>query len=196
MNDELQNPPLHCPNPDCRASMNRFIEKIEGCLYGPNGQTGLMGRSRIMELNIGGKVSRGWLIGTAITVIGILSVIFIPMVTGAIKTIGLVSDRSIAMQVQVDVTKIHLDKVDLQHLTNMEKMDARNREVHITLMTQMTSSDTAIVEKMQDRDTAIRETISDLLKESEQRIKETTILTVDAALLKAMAQMNGKAILK
>jgi hypothetical protein len=160
--------------------MDKFIEKIELSLYGPNGQSGLIGRSQSMELNIGGKVSRAWLIGTAITVIGILSVIFIPMVTGAIKTIGIVSDRSIELKVQADMTKIGLEKIDLQHRANVELMDTRNREVHITLMTTMTRADTAIIEKIQDRDEAVRETISDLLKESEGRIKEHIDLSIKA----------------
>lgn len=181
-----------CPNPECRNSMNKFIENIEHNLYGTNGQSGAVGRIRDMELNLSGKVSRAWLIGTAISVVGILCVVFIPMVTGAIKTIGLVSDKTIVMQVKVDSNEENIDEYDKGHRNYVDIMDARNREVHLTLLNKIQAGDEFLLERLQTDAGKISTTLTQQLKDSEQRIKETTSMSIEIAVQRAISEMEKR----
>lgn len=168
---------LKCPNPECRASMDNFISRLETNIYGPDGQSGLSGRAREIELGLTNKVSRPWLIGTFLSAIGIMCVIFIPMISGAIKTIGIISDRSLESRVLVG------NQADALSL-----FDERSREAHLTLLTKSSDGDKFIIERVQEANEQMRQHIDKQLKEMETRLSTQAELWIETTVREAMAK--------
>ena len=114
-----------CPNPECRSSMNQFLQKINNSLFGPDEQSGLMKRIRKLEQCVGKKISRGATIGTAITVVGVLVVIFVPMVTGAIRTMSDMNERNIRVGDKADYNREEIGKL----LKADEELETEHKDI-------------------------------------------------------------------
>lgn len=192
-----------CPNPECRHSMNKFIDRFEGVVSGTNGQGGISGRLRKVELLVDNKVSRAWLVGTSLTVVCIMCAIFIPMVTGAIRTIGIVSDRSIAMKVQVDTTTSSLNKIEERsesaHESLLHKIQSddkyildRMKDDNILLLNKIQAGDKFLLERLQQSNEDMRKFIGRELEETENRILATTKDHIEHAVDKALLKYEDQ----
>ena len=158
---------LDCPNPECRKTHDSFAEKINNAMFGPDEQSGLMKRLRHLERLVGEKVSRTAMVTTAITVVAVLVIVFVPMIAGAIRTIGVVSDRSLTTQVEYQGHKEKMETMDTSHREYVSSVESDNRMEH-----------DAFIKRMEENNKSIRTDINSLIEASEERIKEHIDLVV------------------
>jgi hypothetical protein len=169
-----------CPNPECRSGMNSFIEKINKTMFGPDEQSGLMKRLRQLEQCVGKKVTRTTLIGTAITVVGILVVVFVPMISGAINTMGQINERTLVFgeQVKSNKEKITVNRDYVGGIVDAVEQERIEHKGEHAQFEQRSLSKANIM----------KEELTALIQQSEERIKEHIDLTMKAY----VRQVNGR----
>ncbi len=173
MNDKLI---TACPNPSCEKGQQDFIEKISKVLFGQDEQSGLLGRLRKIELCVGKKVSRGVLVGTAITVVGVLVVVFVPMITGAISTMGKINERTIIFAEQVKTNKEKITATGQNHRDYINSAAEALQQERIIHNAEHDEFETRYIRKSM----TMKEELTTLLMQSEQRIKEHIDLAIRA----------------
>lgn len=90
---------------DCKRWIQDFMDKINAVLFGKDEEHGILKRIGDLEICVKQKVSKLWLIGTSLSVIAILCLIFLPSIRAGVSTLNETKTTETRLLGQVVVNK-------------------------------------------------------------------------------------------
>lgn len=90
---------------DCKKWIQDFMDKVNAVLFGRDEEHGILRRISNLEICVKQKVSKLWLIGTSLSVIAILCVIFLPTINAGVRALNNTQTTETRLLGQVAVNK-------------------------------------------------------------------------------------------
>lgn len=108
-----------CSDERCQKWIKEFMTKINTVLFGIDEESGHEGRIRKLEICIRSKVSKLWLIGTSISIIAILSAVFLPTINAGIRTLNETKTMEIRLTERVSNNEQHI----VSHINEVKELE-------------------------------------------------------------------------